>query len=219
MFARPGEAHQVPHGEKIRFVVQLGDQLQLVLDQLPHFVRHAVADNARRAPSQVSRVRYSSGVSPGGASSSGYSYRSSSSENVQRSAISTVRRNRLRHAGEQLRAFPAAISNAARHWETAARRPRPPCSRGESRSAHRQRPATTDDENARRWPPPAAAGLLGQCDALFQLRARRRAAMQFGQQIAAIAEEFAIAVKMIGIDWRISGNRRAAEPSPPGEAG
>ena len=39
--ASPGELHQIPDGEKIRLVMQLGDQLQLVLQQPADFWRHA----------------------------------------------------------------------------------------------------------------------------------------------------------------------------------
>ena len=39
--SRAGESHQVPHGEKIRFVAQVADQLQFVLELLADFFRHA----------------------------------------------------------------------------------------------------------------------------------------------------------------------------------
>ena len=44
------KTHQIPHGEKIGFVVQLGDQLQFVLEQLPHFARECRPDSARALP-------------------------------------------------------------------------------------------------------------------------------------------------------------------------
>ena len=40
--ATAGEDHEVPDGEKVGLVVQLFDQLQLVLDEAPHLVGHAV---------------------------------------------------------------------------------------------------------------------------------------------------------------------------------
>ena len=46
---RAGEAHQVPHGEKIRLVAQLADQLQFVLELLADFFGHAVRIALRRA--------------------------------------------------------------------------------------------------------------------------------------------------------------------------
>ena len=75
-----GKPDQVPDGEKVGFVTQFLDQRQFVFDQAADFVRDA-AGVTLRAPFQVRCCRYSNGVCPGGASSSGYSYRNSSSEN------------------------------------------------------------------------------------------------------------------------------------------
>ena len=91
-FPHAGEADQVPHGQKIGFVMQLADQLQFMLDQPANFLRHALRITlAGPFPGQLRQILR--GREPCGRSSSGYSYRNSSSENVQRSAISSVRCN------------------------------------------------------------------------------------------------------------------------------
>ena len=62
----------VVHGEEVGRVVELLDEGELLVEQVDHLLRHAVADSARRAvPGEVVQVLLA--VLPGGIGSSGYS--------------------------------------------------------------------------------------------------------------------------------------------------
>ena len=70
---RAREAHDVVHGEEVRLVVQLLDQLELVLDRRPHGRGAYRRASGRRSPSAVSLRSQLDGVSPSGTISRGYS--------------------------------------------------------------------------------------------------------------------------------------------------
>ena len=134
--ATAGEDDEVPDGEKVGLVVQLFDQLQFVLDRGPAPCR------ARRPGSGSARLPKPAGSDIPSASGPPGRVPRGTHNATRRARRSSAGRfpacaARPRDSGRRARPFPAAIAGIAGHWETAVRRPWPPCSRAARRRARR----------------------------------------------------------------------------------
>ena len=186
-----GEPHQVPDREKIGLVPQLLDQRQLVLDQAAAPCRGTPCGYRSCAPSQVKlREILAAACKPAGASSSGYSYFSSSSENVHRSAISSVRSIASGTRGKHARRSRRSAASAAGRWRTDAPPADRPSCPAASPSASPTAAAGPASGNAHPPPPPAAGPFASQeLDQPLQLGRIIRPAKQLGEQIAAAGKD------------------------------